>query len=96
MKKDNISQIHIISFLKIAISVAVLLVIFGTLDIPIHAMENADGSHSYYVMSLEDSRMDSCVTETTTSEHPFSSQQLLLRSESKVSLFSPLNYSQSH
>lgn len=75
-----------LSIIKMAISVIVLLVIFGTLDLPIHAMENADGSHSYYVMSLEDSRMASCVTETTTSEYPFSSQQL----------FSPLNYSRGH
>ncbi len=75
-----------ISLFKMIISGILLLIAFGSLDLPIHAMENEDGSHSYYVMSLDDSRMTSCVKETLTTEYPFSSQQL----------FSPINYSESH
>jgi len=72
-----------ISFLKLAISAVYLLIAFGALDLPIHAMENGDGTHSYYVMSPEDMQKASCLLENTTAEFPFSSQEF----------FSPLNYS---
>lgn len=72
-----------ISFIKMAISIIVLSVAFGTLGLPIHAMENPDGTHSYYIMSQEDMQIASCLSENTTAEFPFSSEES----------FSPLNYS---
>lgn len=72
-----------ISFLKIVISLIAPLIAFGTLDLPIHAMENTDGTHSYYIMSQEDMQTASCSAKNINVEFPFSPQES----------FSPLTYS---
>ncbi len=75
-----------ISVLKMVISIVVITGAFGILNLPVHAMENGDGTHSYFIMSPRDVHMVSCIKESATTELPFSSQ----------SSFSPINYSVDH
>lgn len=72
-----------VSLIKSFISILVFIFAFAILNLPVHAMENGDGTHSYYIMSQEDMQIASCLAENTTAEFPFSSQES----------FSPLNYS---
>lgn len=75
-----------ISLVKMLISALVLISAFGVLNLPVHAMENADGTHSYFIMSPGDTHMVSCIKENVTTEYPFSSE----------GSYSPMNYSPNH
>ncbi len=74
-----------ISFVNIIISLLVLGLGFVALDLPVHAMENGDGTHSYFVLSSTDSHLKTCSLESD-EKVPFSSQNF----------FTPANYSINH
>ncbi len=75
-----------LSLIKILLSLLILISAFGILNLPVHAMENGDGTHSYFIMSPTDNHMVSCIKESVTTEFPFSSE----------GTYSPLNYSPKH
>lgn len=72
-----------LSILRILISILVFISAFGLLNLPISAMDNGDGTHSYYVLPLEDEDLVACTKEESSLEFPFSSQ----------SSFTSFNYS---
>lgn len=57
-----------ISFVKLLVSALTLTLAFGILNLPLHAMENGNGTHSYYIMSQENMQMASCFTENSSEE----------------------------
>lgn len=77
---------RLVSPYRVVLSTLIILLTLLFLNLPVHAMEDSDGSHSYYFMSPDDLQMASCITESTLEEHPFSEQDL----------YSPVNYSVKH
>ncbi len=60
-----------ISMRKMAISIVVIIGAFIMLNLPVHAMENEDGTHSYFIARSFDEHLDSCVEESVSNDFPF-------------------------
>ena len=72
-----------ISKLKLLVSSLIVIIAYALLQLPVHAMENGDGGHSYYLLASGHEHLGSCKLEGNSTEAPFSSQ---LR-------YTPFNYS---
>jgi beta-lactamase regulating signal transducer with metallopeptidase domain len=59
-----------LSLSKILISFLVFAFSFLLLDLQVHAMENGDGSHSYFILSPEDDHLLFCDRENDTKDLP--------------------------
>lgn len=83
---SNFSNDINISIFRMVISILILGAAFGVLSLPVHAMENGDGTHSYFIMSPADTQMVSCIKESVSTEFPFSTE----------GAYSSINYSPMH
>ena len=65
-----------LSLSKILISFLVFAFSFLLLDLQVHAMENGDGSHSYFILSSEDDHLLFCDRENDTKDLPLDTPNL--------------------
>ncbi len=74
---NNKSRVGLeLSVLNVTVSLFVLVFAFSILHLPVHAMENDDGSHSYFIISSLEAHLLTCDKEVDTADIPFIKNEL--------------------